>query len=226
VTPEDPRAVRYESVGHYFARVPPGSGAAPLVVAVHGYRQPPEEMLRYATSVAPEDAVVLAPVGPSAFYLEPEREPARRGVGHGWSADPRREDTERRNDAFLLACCEAVARERPVDPRRTVLLGYSQGVGVATHFWASHPATAVGLVSLAGGVREDVRPRLATLRGRKFLQVRGERDALYHATYEAALADRMRGMGIEVETLALDAGHGLLAPARERVRDWIARAIA
>jgi predicted esterase len=219
----DRRSVLYESVGHYLVRMPAGgAGAAPFLLAVHGYRQPPAEMLDYAVSVAPEEAVVLVPVGPSAFYLEPERDPAKRGVGHGWIADPDREASERRNDALVLACIEDVARERPLDPARSAFLGYSQGVGVAAHVWASHPARAAGLVSLAGGVREAERRRLEALRGRRVLQVSGERDAFYPPVYEAELASRLRGMGIEVDVLVLPTGHGVLAAARDSVRAWLA----
>lgn len=222
--------VGYESVGYYRVRAPTvrTEGPAPAVVALHGYAQPPEEMLEYAASVAPPEAVLVAPEGPSSFY-RPERagRRAERGaVDFGWAADPRREATDRRNTALILAAIEDAGRAVGIDPGRTVVLGYSQGVGVGAHFAASHPDRLGALVGLAGGVRMEVRPRLAGLGGRPLLWVGGERDRFYPPAYLGALVAELRGEGLRVDALRFRCGHGILDPAASAVRDWIHRFLA
>ncbi len=64
--PEDERlAVPIQATGylrlHEPARGAEDPDAAPLVMAIHGYRQPPAAMLAYAVSVAPAGSRVVAP---------------------------------------------------------------------------------------------------------------------------------------------------------------------
>ena len=198
VPPGDERiAIPIQATGYVRLHVPDAlpQGPAPLLVAVHGYRQPPQAMLDYAISVAPHDAIVLAPEGPSAFYGPRVRERAiGRRVDYGWIADPRRPDSEARNRSLLVGALAHACTRHRVDPARTWLLGFSQGVGVAVDFALHERERIAGVVGLAGGVPPPGRAAL----------------------------DRLTAAGAALETLELDAGHDLLAPAREAVRAWLA----
>jgi phospholipase/carboxylesterase len=222
-------AVRFEATGYLRLRVPdrPAAGAAPAVVAVHGYGQPSAEILEWVAGVAPEGTVVVAPEGPSAWYRQPGAPggAAKGGVGHSWAADPRRDDSDRRNDALILAAVEAARERAPIDPARTVLLGYSQGVGVAAHVLASSPDLARGLVGLAGGVPLASRPRLSALAGKPVLWVTGTWDRAYPVAYAEGMVEALGRAGAAVEAAALDAGHALLDAAREPVAAWLARVL-
>jgi predicted esterase len=213
--------VRFPSTGHY--RLRPGAGPdAPLLVAIHGYGQPADEMPAYAAQVAPPGWAVLAPEGPSSFYRRPHGPggSAAGGVAHGWVADPDREAQDERNDAMIGACLADAARQG-VRPSRVVLLGYSQGVGVAAHWWTSNPDAAVALVGLAGGVTAANRPRLARLAGRRVLWLTGERDVSYPPAYTAPMVEALRTAGVALDHEMLPEPHALLEPARERVRAWL-----
>jgi predicted esterase len=196
--------------------VPDGlpAGPAPALVAIHGYGQDPVEMFEYAIDVAGPGVVVVAPEGPSAFYRKAR--PAS-GVAYGWIADPDREPSEARNDALI----DAALATRPLDPSRTVFLGYSQGVGVAVHYLFTRRDRARALVALAGGVPKASRHRLGALRGLDVLWVTGERDAAYPPDYEAELLQAMRGAGLTPQDVSLAADHALLDPARATVRSWL-----
>lgn len=195
-----------------------GAGPHPLLLAVHGYGQPPEEMLRYAASVAP-GAVVAAPHGPSAF--------ARRGPGHrrpafGWIAADPRDPEDARNTAYLAAALDALTARPDVDGARVGLLAFSQGVGVVTHFLATHPGRARCLVGLAGGFAAAYRERLLpALAGVPVLWITGRQDAAYPPAYTDALVEAARAAGVAIEDQALDAGHDLLESARTLVAPWL-----
>jgi predicted esterase len=225
--PGDERiAVPIRATGYFRMHVPDTlpAGPAALLVATHGYRQPPQGMLEYAVRVAPDDAIVVAPEGPSAFYGPRVRERAiGRRIDYGWIADPRRPDSEERNRDLIGQAFAHVEERHAIDPVRTWLLGFSQGVGVAMDFFVHNPERAAGLVGLAGGVPQHGRPALAALAGKPVLWITGARDADYTRAYEAELIDQMHAAGIALEALEFDAPHNLLEPVADAVAAWLAR---
>lgn len=220
-----PRAVEYAAPGWYRARVPPTAGSpAACVLALHGYGQPAEEMEDYALRVAPEHAVVLVPEGPLSFYRKPGGAggAAAGGVGHAWIADPRRDEADARNARFLDAVWADAAAVHPLDPARTAVLGYSQGVGVGVHWLIERPGRAAALVALAGGVRVPLRPRLGGLRDLSVLWVTGQHDRAYPRDYATELLRVLAEAGLAVDHRELDVGHGVLEPAEAHVRAFLA----
>jgi|GEM_PF-6657414 len=220
------RAITFAATGFYRLDVPPGlpAGPAACVLALHGYGQAPEEMAGYARLVAPADAVVLAPEGPLSFYKTPQAEggAAAGGVAFAWIADPRREESDARNSRLIEAAWAAANTEHPLDPRRTVVVGFSQGVGVGVHWLLEHPSHAAALVALAGGVRMPLRAQLSRLRGLATLWVTGRRDHAYPPAYMDALLPALADAGLDIERLDLPGGHAVPVPAADRVRTWIA----
>ncbi len=223
---DDRIAVPIRATGYFRLHVPERlpDGPVPLLVAVHGYRQPPQRMLDYAVSVAPKDAIVVAPEGPSAFYGPRVRERAiGRRIDYGWIADPRRPDSEKRNRDLLAQAFAYVEGRHAIDPARTWLMGFSQGVGVATDFFVHHPERVAGLVGLAGGVPQHGRPGLDALRDRPVFWVTGSRDRDYTPEYEQVLMARFREAGVALEALEVDEPHDLLDPVKPAVSAWFAR---
>lgn len=215
----DPRhAVPLPSTGYVWRDRPADArpGATP-VLGVHGYGQDVAGWLAWLRTVVPAATPLLGPEGPNSFYRR-ARTPggaAAGGVGYGWLADPRREPAERRNDALLDA---ALALEGATP---AVLVGYSQGVGVATHYAVGHRARVRALVGLAGGVPTAWRGRLGALAGLPVLWVTGRADVAYPPPYEADLLAILRAAGADLEHVELDADHALLEAAAPRVRAWL-----
>jgi predicted esterase len=142
-------------------------------------------------------------------------------VRHGWIAAEDRAHDDRRNDDYLRSTLDELCRRFPVDPARTVVLGYSQGAGVATHFLLTHPDRACGLVGLAGGLAEAYRGDLSRLSGKEVLWVTGRHDDAYPPAYNEALLEAWRDAGASLHAVDLDAGHDLLSEAVEPVRRWL-----
>lgn len=227
LVPGDERiAVPIRATGYFRMHVPdtlPDRPAA-LLVATHGYRQPPQRMLEYAISVAPEDAIVIAPEGPSAFYGPRVRERAiGRRIDYGWIADPRRPDSEKRNRDLIGQAFDYVEERHAIDPQRTWLMGFSQGVGVAVDFFVHNPDRAAGIVGLAGGVPQHGRKALRALRDRRVFWLTGARDNDYTPEYEQTLLGCFDEAGVDVEALQFDVGHDLLDEAQDAVHAWLHR---
>ena len=193
----------------------------PCLVAIHGYAQPLDAFFEYACTLAPE-AVVLMPEGPMSFYRRRRGADGHRLIGHAWIAELPREASDRRNDAYIHAALDAASAEAPIDPDRTVFLGFSQGVGVALHALLSQPTRARGLVGLAGGLAQAYREHLPRLAGKDVLWVTGQEDPAYTPDYAATLRDALEASGADVESHDLPVGHELMEPAAERVRAWLA----
>jgi len=216
--------VSYRSTGFVRLSNPlVASDAPPLLIGMHGYGRPLEEMLAFGRSVAPDEAVVIAPEGPSTFYRRRAKTgvAADGGIGCGWVADPNRDATDRRNDALIDAALEHVAARFDVRPDNTWLLGYSQGAGVASHYLALHPERAAGVIGLAGGVPAAFRPKLSACAGKHVFWVTGTQDSSYPPAYTEDVEAAWRDAGATLETLHLDEGHSLLESAQPPVREWL-----
>ena len=222
---DDRIPLRIEATAYVRVHVPDGlaAGPAPALMALHGYAQDGEAMFAYARSVAPPGAIVIAPEGPQAFYAERWRKDVgARRIGYGWIADPDRAAAEARNRAFLGKALDHAAGLHALDPARTIVLGYSQGVGVAADFAVHARERIGGLVGLAGGVPTANRPALGALEGLPVLWLTGTEDRYYAADYNAKVVERLAASGTDLDAAALELGHDLLEPVRTRVADWLA----
>lgn len=225
--PDDGRIpVPIRATGYVRLHVPEDlpAGPAPAVIAVHGYRQPPDLFFEFVRDLAPPGVVVIAPEGPAAFYedrWQPQQTGPRR-ISYGWIADPRREDAEARNRDLIENARRLAAERRVLDPQRTVMVAFSQGVGVAVDYFVHAPDRVAALAAVAGGVPKAGRPRLTALAGRPILWLTGKGDRLYPPTYVDAVFAALREAGVQLETHQLDAGHQLLDEARDLLGTWLA----
>ena len=219
---DERRPVPIRATGYVRLHIPATAPSpAPVLLALHGYGQPPAALFGYAREVAPADAVVVAPEGPQPFYAERWRaDVGHRRVGYGWIADRPRDDAEARNRDLLERALELAAAEHPIDPARTWLLGYSQGVGVAADFAVHAPERIAGFVGLAGGVPAASRAALAALRGRPVLWITGTRDRFYPADYNAGVLEALEAAGTDLTSVVLESGHDILDAAREHLHAW------
>lgn len=226
---------RVETLPSYRIALPPRAPRltpAPVLVAIHGYGQSPDEMLAYARRVAPDETVVLAPCGPyaweAALAVEGEAEHAKTPSPtlRGWVVVEQREADEVRNAAWLDAVWTVANAEQALDPTRMVVLGYSQGVGVALHWLLESRRRAAGFVGLAGGLRTPLRARLDELAGLPTLWITGRHDRAYPVAYTDVLRPALEVAGLRVDAHVLDAGHRLLEPAAPLVHEFVAARLA
>ena len=131
----------------------------------------------------------------------------------GWMTRQDRDLAIADNVAYTIAVLDAVMREWPTDSR-VVFCGFLQGVAMAFRaaVAGARRGTARGVVAVVGVIAlgGDVPPELdaaslglipAALVGR------GARDGWYAAEIFDADVERLRGAGVHVDPVALDAGH-------------------
>lgn len=129
------------------AHVPAGDGPFPTVIALHGWGASAHDLFGLAPYLHGGEAVVLCPQGPLAFDTGG-------GVpGHGWfpltsgaGFDPAL--FERALVTLRGFVDEAVTRY-PVEKRKVVLLGFSQGGVMAYALGLREPARFAGIAALS-----------------------------------------------------------------------------
>jgi predicted esterase len=114
-------------------------------IVFHGMGYLSRYFLKYFSELDPEENYFIAPQAPSKYYLEPDY----KHVGASWLT---REDTiaETRN---VLAYVNAVweLEDIPTD-KRLIILGYSQGVSIATRWMSWAKIRCSDLILHSGGI--------------------------------------------------------------------------
>jgi len=127
---------------------PEGEGPFPAIIAFHGWGANAFDLLGLAPYVGTGGFLMLCPQGPMEVPL------GGGPVGYGWypismggprPADP---DVEPAVEAAIAFVDEAVARY-PIDSRKLVLLGFSQGGVMAYNLALRQPARFAALVGMS-----------------------------------------------------------------------------
>lgn len=131
----------------YTAHVPRGDGPFPTVFALHGWGASAHDLLGLAPFLLRGEALVICPQGPVDVPIGPGMQ------GHGWfplAGGGPLDLAAFRGAADELRGFLAEAGERyPVDPRKQVLLGFSQGGVLAYELALRAPERWAGLAALS-----------------------------------------------------------------------------
>jgi phospholipase/carboxylesterase len=132
----------------YTAHVPPGDGPFPAVLALHGFGASAHDLLGLAPALHGGGALVLCPQGPLAFQI------GQGMLGFGWAMPPGQgavgglDEYERAADA-VRAFLDSAQQRYPIERRKVVLLGFSQGGVVAYLLALREPQRFAGLIALS-----------------------------------------------------------------------------
>jgi phospholipase/carboxylesterase len=141
------------------AQVPAGDGPFPTVIALHGWGANAHDLFGLAPYLHGGEAIVLCPQGPLAFDIGG-------GVpGYGWfplgdgaSFDPAL--FEKAVATLRRFVDEALARY-PVEKRKVLLLGFSQGGVMAYALGLRDPARFAGLAALSSWLPDPLASSIA-----------------------------------------------------------------
>ena len=195
------RTIPVSTHGRYLVEPADTSDPAPLLVGFHGYAEAAETQLERLRAIPGSKGWLLVSVqGLHRFYRRRSGD-----VVAGWMTRQDRDQAIADNRAFIGAVLDEVALNWRV-AQSLVFAGFSQGVAMAFRAACSSSRPVSGIIALGG----DVPPELdgaSLARTRSALLGRGQRDEWYSAELFAADAVRLRGAGVNVKTVLLDAGH-------------------
>ncbi len=200
-----------------------GAGDGPLVVLLHGFGAPGDDLVPLARALgAPREVRYLFPEAPldlGANYFggrawwwidlaARERARARgeeRDLSHG--VPPGMPEAS----ALLTAMLEEAQATFGADPTRTTLGGFSQGSMVACDVALRTKMPFAGLAILSGTfVSEDEwTPLMPARRGLRVLQSHGRSDPMLPFASASRLHDAMTTAGLEVTWVPFAGGHAI-----------------
>ena len=208
------------------AHVPAGVGPFPTILALHGWGASAHDLLGLARVLHAGAALVLCPQGPVAFPVGP-------GMGgYGWfpiepgrAPDPA--EFAKGADA-LRAFLDAAVVAYPVDRRKLVVLGFSQGGVMAYDLALREPERFAGLVALSSWLPDALVRSLAGAPGLAQLSafvVHGTRDAMLPVERGRASRDALLALGVPTTYREYEMEHEIRPEALRSLVEWLERVL-
>jgi phospholipase/carboxylesterase len=202
--------------------VPPGGGPHPTILALHGWGANALDLLGLAPYIGSGRYLVLCPQGTVQMSLGPG------AVGYGWfpSTGGGPPDLPAIDAAHehLLVFLDAACQRYPIDPRKLVLLGFSQGGVMTYRFGLSAPERFAAIVALSTWLPTaflDQRPPVeASTHPPLFIQ-HGTRDELVSVERARQSVQALRPLGVPVTYREYDMGHEINAPSLTDLSAWL-----
>jgi len=217
-----------------------GGGNGPLVILLHGFGAPGNDLLPLAEVLAvPKGTRYLFPEGPLSlstgygdargwWLIDMARLEADRAAGRVRDLSgerprglpPVREAMER----FLTE----LPRVMPIDDKRTVIGGFSQGAMLSCDMVMRTAFPCAGLVQLSGGLlaQQDWRPSVARRAGLPVFQSHGTQDQILPYAMAERLRDELKQAGLAVEWHSFRGGHEIPAEVLHRLGLFLGRVLS
>ncbi len=203
-----------------------GGGDGPMLVLLHGYGAPGEDLVPIARQLAVPSQVRFAfPAAP--LSVEPNLPPEMSGRAW-WQLDmvelqravmlgdyaalttrvPAGLSEARSAVTDLLAALES---EHRVAPEKLILGGFSQGAMLATDLAlrAERPPAGLGILSGSLICRHEWLPLMKARAGMKVVQSHGRADPILAYQLAEELRDELIQAGVNVEFVPFAGGHGI-----------------
>jgi phospholipase/carboxylesterase len=207
----------------YAAHVPEGEGPHPTLLLLHGWGASAHDLLGLAPILYGGRALVLCPQGGVAMELAPGM------AGYGWfplgeGREPDPEEVEVAVATVERFLDEAVARY-PIDPRRLVVGGFSQGGFMAYLLALRNPARFAGLLAMSawlpgalvqGLEKTSAHSQLPTL------LVHGTEDPAIPVEQAHDAREILLGLGVPVDYREYPMGHEIRPEAIDEIVAWLA----
>lgn len=145
------KRVTYKASASYSTLNTHHSGTRNIWLVFHGMGHLSRYFTRFFDTLDPETNYIIAPQAPSKYYMGPEY----KHVGASWLT---REDTaeETKN---VLAYVDAIWKAENIsDAANLIILGYSQGVSIATRWISSRKIQCEHLILHSGGIPKELEP--------------------------------------------------------------------
>ncbi|HEV7516782.1 MAG TPA: alpha/beta hydrolase-fold protein [Thermoanaerobaculia bacterium] len=206
----------------YAAHVPAGDGPFPLILAIHGWGANAQDLLGLAALLHGGRALVLCPQGPIAMPV------GGGNYGYGWfplnaGGPPDVAAFKRGADALRAFVDGAVARY-PVEPRKIVPIGFSQGGVMAYDLALRDPDRFAGLAALSSwlpGLLAETLPKTPAHAGFPVLVVHGTRDPMLDVEKARESRELLRPFDVALTYREFDMGHEIRPEALRVIVKWL-----
>jgi phospholipase/carboxylesterase len=206
----------------YTAHVPPGDDPLPTVLALHGWGASAHDLIGLAPVIHGGGALMLCPQGPLAFEI------GQGHVGFGWfdlsqARPPSAADIQRAADRVRAFLDGAQARY-PIDRRKIVAMGFSQGGVLAYDLVLRDPSRFAGLVALSSWLPKELADSIPPQPGLENLPVlimHGTRDPMIPVARAQESRELLMKRGPSVTYREYEMEHGIGPEALRDLVTWL-----
>jgi phospholipase/carboxylesterase len=206
----------------YTAHVPPGDGPFPAILALHGWGASAHDLIGLAPILHGGGALVLCPQGPVAFEI------GQGYVGFGWFElsqvrPPTIAEIGRATDG-VRAFLEAAQSRYPIDRRKIVVMGFSQGGVIAYDLVLRDPGRFAGLIALSSWLPAELDDAILTQPGHESfpaLVVHGTQDQMIPVTRAQESRERLLKRRLSLTYREYEMEHGIAPEALRDIVGWL-----
>jgi phospholipase/carboxylesterase len=215
-----------------------GGGDGPLVVLLHGFGAPGDDLVnlwwqlaapRATRYVFPEAPIALGPAyaGGRAWWMidvEARTRRDRQGLRDVSEIPDGLDDARRQVDDLL----DEATRALGPPPGRVVLGGFSQGAMLSLDVALRSSRTLAGLVLMSGThiAANEWAPRLAERRSLPAFMSHGQEDPILRFSVAEGLKDTLVAAGLSVEWVPFRGGHGIPPQVVDRAGAFLGRVLS
>jgi phospholipase/carboxylesterase len=201
---------------------PAGEGPHPTIFALHGWGANALDLLGLAPHIAGGRFRLICPQGPLQTPIGPGM------IGYGWF--PLRMGGETDVGAIIAAREQLrqfldVCMERyEIDARKLVVLGFSQGGGMAYSLGLSQPERFVGMCVLSSWLREEMLAQFEVGEGVNALSTlvqHGVRDELIELTRAEHSIELLKKLEVPVDYKPYNMGHEISSQSLGDLSSWL-----
>lgn len=189
-----------------------------LVLTLHGFGSNPEAMLRLTVPSVGEDCIVASLRAPNQDYLTGN--PATNDVGYNWGTRKHAELNIRLHHDMVRGVAAQLRARFGTFKSRTVLMGFSQPVGLNYRFIGTHPEEAGGVIAICGGVPKDWEETKYARVDAPILHISRSEDEFFPTETVRGFPDRLKHHATDVEFHLLPGGHRFPSKARPIIAAW------
>jgi phospholipase/carboxylesterase len=206
----------------YTAHVPAGDGPFPAIIALHGWGASAHDLLGLAPMLHGGRALVLCPQGPVAVPFGGGQ------YGYGWfplgPGQPAEADAFRRGAEALREFVGRALDRYPIDRRRVVVAGFSQGGVMAYDLALREPSRFAGLAALSSWLPAPLLESLPKLPGHEgfpALVIHGTRDDRIEVDRARESREALRPFGVAITYREFEMGHEIRPEALQVLLRWL-----
>lgn len=202
---------------------PAGDGPHPTILALHGWGASAFDLVGLAPYLGGGQFQVICPQGPLEVPLG-----ATGAVGYGWfplsAVQPAIEGPIEEAAAHLERFLDAALDRYSVDPRKLVLLGFSQGGVLAYRLALAAPRRFAGLAALSSWLPPQLVATLASVDGRDELPTlvqHGSADEIIAVARAQQSVETLRTLRVPVLYREYEMGHEINAESLTDLTQWL-----
>jgi predicted esterase len=192
-----------------------------LVLTLHGYGSNPEAMLRLTSMSVGENCLIASLRGPNQHYLSGNLNSDQ--ISYNWGTRPHSDANVPLHHRIVQAVSSRVRGQFGIPVARTILMGFSQPVGLNYRFIGTYPTEAAGVIGICGGVPKDWEGDGYRPVGARILHISRSEDEFFPAEVARGFPGRLRHHAADVEFHMLPGTHRFPSKAVPLIQAWMTR---